>query len=143
MYTSDTTIDDRRKNARTVTAFLSTTAFCGFFSSVYQSFSHGVSSPYMVYISLVPFIFGVLPYGVLYALKLKAPQSLEKQLFNWGVISLVAGCAVKGIVDISGYVVNSIDLFGAEIHYMYLYLSASAVLMLSAVVLYIVRPFLK
>ncbi|MBE6677344.1 MAG: hypothetical protein E7597_00920 [Ruminococcaceae bacterium] len=143
MYISDTIIDDRRKNARISTAFLGATAFCGFFSSVYQSLSHGVSSPYMTYLALVPFVFGVLPYTLLYAFKLASPRCLTKQLYNWGVISLAVGFTLKGVVDISGYVVNSVSVFGTELYYMYLYILVSAVLMVLGTVLYLVRSCLK
>ena len=93
----------------------------------------------MVYLALVPFLLGVLPHTVLYAFKLKAFESMAKQLYNWGVISLTIGFSLKGIVDISGYVVSSVSLFGTELKYMYVYYFASALLLICGVVLYLAK----
>lgn len=136
MFISATVIDNKRSNARAAIAFLGATAFCGFFSAVYGSFSHGVSSPFMVYLAAVPFVLGVLPYTLLYLIGCRAPRSLAKQLYNWGVITLLVGSAVKGIVDISGYVVTKISLFGINFSYAGAYLIFGLVLAFAGVIGY-------
>ena len=138
MYTSATAIDSNKSNARLAVAFLGVTAFCGFFSSVYLSLSHGVFSPCMVYLSVIPFVLGVLPYSLLYLLKLKSPSSAAKQLYNWGVISVLLGFLVKGIVDISGYVVTKVSFFGISLNYTVIYFSIGAALFILGVVMYVI-----
>ena len=136
MYTSDTIINNKKFNARNAVTFLAVTAFCGFFSSVYLSFSHGVSSPFMVYLALIPFLLGVFPYSILYLLNAQAPQSVSKQLYNWGAITVLIGSLVKGIVEISGYEATNIAVFGIELNYSLLYLSAGIILMFIGVSVY-------
>lgn len=133
MSTSATNIDYKRANARTAVTYLAATAFCGFFSAVYADQSHGVFSDYMTYLALFPFCFGVLPYTLLYLLGVKAPAGLGKQLYNWGAISLTLGSLIKGIVEISGYVVTKIGVLGMEVNYALLYFTTGALLMVAGV----------
>ena len=136
MYTSDTIINNKKFNARNAVTFLAVTAFCGFFSSVYLSFSHGVSSPFMVYLAIVPFSLGVLPYSLLYLLGAQSPTSTAKQLYNGGAITVLIGSLVKGIVEISGYEATNIAVFGIELNYSLLYFSVGIILMFIGVSVY-------
>lgn len=99
MYISDI---DRRANAHTAVAFLAASAFCGFFSSVYFKFSHGVSSDYMVFLSAVPFVLGTLPYALLYLFRLRAPKGPIGQMYNCGVATLTTGFCLAGVFEIYG-----------------------------------------
>lgn len=143
MYTSDTTIDSRKANRVSAVAFLGACAFCGFFSSVYAKYSHGVSSDYMTFICLIPFIGGVLPYTLLYVFKQAAPTGIVKQLYNWGVITITVGFLLCGIVEISGYEITTVSVLGMSIKYALVYFVAGAVLMAMAIAFYIGKRFAK
>ncbi len=101
MFTSATDTD-RKANLKSAVIYLGWTAFCGFFSSVYGKFSHGVSSDYMVFLCLIPFLAGCLPYYLLYALKLKAPHTPARQLYDCGIATLAAGSCLTGVFEIYG-----------------------------------------
>lgn len=139
MFTSDTTIDKRSFNGRNAVAFLASCAFCAFFSSVYAKFSHGVTSDYMTFLCLIPLIGGVLPYSILYFFNLKAPGGIDGVLYNWGVLTLIFGFAINGAVEISGYEIDSISFFGAEIAYMSVYYFFAAALMSVGAVTYAIK----
>lgn len=130
MYTSDI---DRSKNSRSAVAFLAASAFCGFFSSVYFKYSHGVSSDYMVFLSAVPFVLGTLPYLLLYLLRLRAPKRPIGQIYNCGVATLTVGFCLAGIFEI----------YGSECAYVLIYFCVGAVLTAIALLLYAVSLLKK
>lgn len=101
MFISDTD-SDKKTNSRITIVYLAVTAFCGFFSSIYGKFSHGVSSDYMVFLCLIPFCAGVLPYLALKLFGLKAPVPLTRHLYNCGVATLCVGSCLKGVFEIYG-----------------------------------------
>lgn len=115
----------RRKNARAAITYLAFTAFCGFFSSVYFKFSHGVSSDYLVFLCAVPFVGGVLPYTALYLLKLYPPYSLFAQMYNCGIATLTVGCCLSGVFDV----------YGSRCGYVPIYFYAGAILTVLGLIL--------
>ncbi|MFB0919279.1 MAG: hypothetical protein QMB62_00120, partial [Oscillospiraceae bacterium] len=83
--------------------FLCITLFCGLFSAVYENFSHGVYSNFMVYLFLFPFVGGVLPYAVLgLTSHMPCPSRPVSRLYNSGIAALAVGSCVKGVLDIYG-----------------------------------------
>lgn len=130
MYTSDI---DRSKNSRSAVAFLAASAFCGFFSSVYFRYSHGVSSDYMVFLSAVPFVLGTLPYLLLYLLRLRAPKRPIGQIYNCGVATLTTGFCLAGIFEI----------YGSECAYVPIYFCIGTVLVAAAFVWYLLTLLKK
>ncbi len=128
LYTSDIE-KDKKKNAHTAVTFLAVTAFCGFFSSVYFKYSHGVSSDYMVFLSAVPFMLGVLPYTFLKLCKLYAPPILIKHIYNCGVATVTVGFALNGIFEI----------YGGECAYTPYYFSLGALLIVTGALWYIIK----
>ena len=87
---------------KTVAVYLAVALFCGFFGYVYERFSHGVYSNYMVFLFLFPLLGGALPYGLMLLLKARAPGRVPANLFNSGVATLTAGSCVQGIFEIYG-----------------------------------------
>lgn len=124
MYTSDI---NRSKNSRSAVAFLAASAFCGFFSSVYFKYSHGVSSDYMVFLSAVPFVLGTLPYALLYLFRLVAPKRPIGQIYNCGVATLTVGFCLAGVFEI----------YGSECAYVPIYFYVGTALVAVAVVWYL------
>ena len=72
--------------------------FLVIFATVYEQFSHGVYSNYLMYAFLIPLIFG---FGTCIVIK-KHPSKLSNTLYNLGLITLTLGSILKGVLDIYG-----------------------------------------
>ena len=94
---------EKKQMRRTSLIFLCATLFCGLFSAVYEHFSHGVYSNYMVYLFAFPFFGGVVQYAIFgLAPKIKCPSPASARIFNSGVAALAVGSCIKGVLDIYG-----------------------------------------
>lgn len=79
--------------------FAAVTALGGF---VYEQFSHGVYSDFMVYAFLPPLVLGASPL-LIRALRGKAlPGRRCVRLYHWGIIALTVGCLFQGALEIYG-----------------------------------------
>ena len=83
--------------------YVSVTLFCGIFSYVYEHFSHGVVSTYMVWLFTVPLVLGVLPelIGRL-APRLRSRSEWAKIFQNFAVATLATGSTLQGVIEIYG-----------------------------------------
>ena len=100
MYTSENNTVSL-ENGRRIYVFVS--VFCLVFSIVYESFSHNVYSPYMVFAVAFPLIGGAAVAEIL--LKLPAafhPRRMTVRLYNSGIAALTLGSVVRGVLDIYG-----------------------------------------
>jgi len=95
---------DRRPGRRVALIYLAVAAFCGVFAAVYEHFSHGVYSPWMVCLFAWPLVGGALPYALLR----RPPETLSSRL-RWArlahhaaVASATVGSCVQGVLDIYG-----------------------------------------
>ncbi|MBQ1847768.1 MAG: hypothetical protein II135_07175 [Clostridia bacterium] len=77
------------------------TAFLALFGAVYELFSHGVYSYFMIYAFAVPLIFGVLPYTLL-LISRKVPGRAALNLWNSGIAAISVGCVFRGVLEIYG-----------------------------------------
>ena len=75
--------------------------FLAVFGGIYESFSHGVYSGWMIFAFAVPLIFGVLLYALLLRLG-KAPRRVFLNLWNAGVACLSVGSVFQGVLAIYG-----------------------------------------
>lgn len=102
MFTSD--IDYEKIKARKMSLiYLCITAFCGLFSAVYEYFSHGVDSNFMIFLYMIPLIAGVLPYAALGLINiLPCPTAVSRRVYNCGVTTLSLGCCLSGVLEIYG-----------------------------------------
>ncbi len=84
--------------------------FTAFFGAVYEHFSHGVYSYYMIYAFAIPLAGGLLPLLLLlsaYARSavrkdVRLPGRLANGAWNAGLATLTVGCVMKGVLDIYG-----------------------------------------
>lgn len=90
MYTLDI------KKVRIV--YLIISIICGIFSAIYEYFSHGVFSIYMVAPGVVLFILGF----ILVPLLRKLFDRISFNLYNSFLACLLTGSYIKGILDIYG-----------------------------------------
>lgn len=87
-------------------------AFLAMFSTVYLHFSHGVTSPFMQFLCLIPLILGALPAFILHRLHC-APRPLPLVFYRCAVLTLTIGSAVRGIMDIYGTTSALLSLYPA------------------------------
>ena len=77
--------------------------FCAAFGGIYEIFSHGVYSNYMMYAFLFPLIGGTLYNLILYCFsRLRLQRGLSLIFYNTGIAALTIGSIVRGILDIYG-----------------------------------------
>ena len=78
-------------------------AFCGVFSFVYLQFSHGESSPFLVWLFAPALLLGALPAllvgrtGVF-----KRSGAVARSVWNSAVATLSCGMLVRAVINISG-----------------------------------------
>ena len=87
-----------RKNLR---FHLLAAGFLAFFGAVYELFSHGVYSGWMLFAFAIPLLLGALPYELLLRLG-RRPGQAFLQLWNAGVACLSMGCVFQGVLAIYG-----------------------------------------
>ncbi len=77
------------------------TAFLALFGAVYEHFSHGVYSCFMLYAFAVPLAAGVALYAVLLYLR-RFPNRTFLSLWNAGIACLSVGSVFRGVLEIYG-----------------------------------------
>ena len=101
MYTSDT--DKLNASRKCFKVYLAVSVFVLVFSIVYEIFSHGVISLYMILAFLFPLILGALPFGIINFMKKNYyPDTIASNAYHAGVSTLTVGCIMKGVLDIYG-----------------------------------------
>ena len=102
LFTSDT--DGRaRRAAKTAFVYLCVSVFCVLLGAVYERFSHGVYSFYMIYAFGFPLVGGALPFAALSLWGRGAyPRAVPAGLYHAGVATLAVGSIVCGVLEIYG-----------------------------------------
>lgn len=80
---------------------ITATVLLALFGAVYELFSHGVYSYFMIYAFAIPLILGVLTYA-LFLIFRKYPKRAAVNLWNSGIAALSAGCVFRGVLEIYG-----------------------------------------
>ena len=108
--------------------------FFAFFGAVYELFSHGVYSYYMIYAFFIPLLLGALPYGLISyknRVRFRKPAVI---CWNAGITTITLGCEFKGVLDI----------YGTGNRLILAYPAAGILLMIIAVILFItIKPSTK
>lgn len=71
------------------------------FGFIYELFSHGVYSNYMMFAFLIPFLLGSILFLVIGKLNLRV-SNLSLNFYHSFVSTLTLGCIMKGFLDIYG-----------------------------------------
>ncbi len=95
MSTSDNTI----KNSLIYN--LIGTVFLVLFGAIYEYFSHGVYSYFMIYAFAIPLMMGVIPYQIMLFEK-KTPNHIFINLWNSSIATLSVGSVFAGVLAIYG-----------------------------------------
>lgn len=79
---------------------------CVIFAMIYEAFSHGVYSNYMIFAFLLPFIMGAGISFILYLINKKEasvlPSKFGNNLYNASVATLTFGSIFNGVLEIYG-----------------------------------------
>lgn len=130
MILSTSVTNSRSSALRTLAIYVGITAFTALFGAVYETFSHGVYTYYMLYAFAYPLALGVIPY---IAIVLKGMENYSTQLssviYHSGVATLTVGSIIEGVLVIYG---TTNDLTGV-------YPIIGDALLISAVVLKLVN----
>ncbi len=102
MYTSDTDQNTRRAS-KTALVYLLISLFCILFGAVYELYSHGVYSYYMLYAFVFPLAGGTLPFSILNLMRGRIyPNAPARNLYHSGIAALTVGSIIRGVLDIYG-----------------------------------------
>ncbi len=115
-----------------VRRYLFSTIVTALFGAVYEYFSFGVFSYYMLYAFAFPLGFGLLPW-LLIAMDTKKiigtgfPQQMTRNLWGAGITTLTAGALFHGVLDI----------YGTTSAFSKCYFIVGAIMLLAAVMIFI------
>ena len=76
--------------------------FLALFGAVYELFSHGVYSYFMIYAFAFPLALGALPLYLIGILHAVYPDRLSRSVYHAGIATLTAGSLVSGVLEIYG-----------------------------------------
>ncbi len=83
--------------------YLLISLFCLLFGGVYERYSHGVYSYFMLYAFVVPLVAGTLLSHLLELFcRRRMPGRLAVLLYNFGIATLTVGCIFQGVLEIYG-----------------------------------------
>lgn len=77
-------------------------AGCVFFAFVYYQFSHGVHSPFMTLMFLVPLLGGAIPALIAHFANVRPAPRASRQAWALALTSLTIACCLRGIFEIAG-----------------------------------------
>ncbi|MCR5010279.1 MAG: hypothetical protein K6A91_05010 [Clostridia bacterium] len=99
-----TTLADQRSAAAGRIAFnyLAASVICAAIGLIYELFSHGVWSTYMVLGWVFPLVLGALPNFLIWLTKAKEPGTAAENVYACGIATFTVGCMLKGVLEIFG-----------------------------------------
>ena len=80
--------------------YILATILCFLFAMIYENFSHGVISYFMVFAFLIPLTLGVILNHIIKDRRL--PTKIENNIYNAGVATLTFGAIIEGVLEIYG-----------------------------------------
>lgn len=88
--------------AKTGFVYLFLSVFCAFFGAVYEYFSHGVYSYFMLYAFAFPLVGGVLPFFTIAFSGCGVPRRISLNLYHSGIAAWTVGSIFQGVLEIYG-----------------------------------------
>lgn len=102
--------------------------FCALFAAVYESFSFGVYSYFMLFAFGVPLLGCSLPYSIIIFRNKNIPDMLALRLWNSGIAILTVGSIIQGVIEI----------YGTTNHFIIIYLIAGIIFCISGLVVWFI-----
>lgn len=116
-----------RSMYKTALHYLMITVLCILFGAVYESFSHGVFSYYMLYAFCVPLSGGVIPFLLIIYFRGAVPGKTALNLYHSGIATLTVGCFFQGVLEI----------YGTTNRLILIYWGVGVIFLLSGIVVYV------
>ena len=101
MYISDQS-SKKSKAASPLGAYLAASVFCALFGAVYELFSHGVFSYWMIYAFFFPLLLGAIPSFLLLRRGKAFPGMAAADCIDGGIAWLTVGSIVQGVLESYG-----------------------------------------
>ena len=118
---------------KTIFLYLAATMFCIVFGAIYESFSHGVYSFFMIYAFLFPLAGGMIPLFLMQRCCLPKPSFAAGALYHAGIATATVGSIVSGVLEIYG-TTNSLTI---------IYWLAGILLSGGGIILYLVQAAIQ
>ncbi len=104
---------NRRNLGKTALRYLAASIVCALFGAVYEEFSYGVYSYYMIYAFAIPLAGGALPFlSLAVAGNGRYPGFAARGLYHAGIAALTVGSVVQGILEIYGTTNRLVIVYG-------------------------------
>ena len=88
------------------------TLLCAALSAVYEHFSHGVYSDFMVYLFLFPLLGGLVPALCIWRISsLPTPSGFSYGAWRAGIATLTVGSFLRGVFDIYGTTAPMVNIY--------------------------------
>lgn len=130
MYISVT--DGRRRALNAAFAYLAASVFCALFGAVYENYSHGVYSWYMLYAFAFPLAGGALPlFGMALYGGCRMPGRAALNLYGSGIAALTVGSLFRG----------ALEIYGTESPLALVYPAAGLAFCAAGLAVYLLHPF--
>lgn len=123
MYILDT--NDLKKQTKNYIFF---SIFCLIFGIIYECFSFGVYSKFMMFAFLIPLIFGVAITYILNKKNIKI-NAISNNLYNSSVITFTVYSIIQGILEIYG-TTNMLSI---------IYIASGVLLLIASIITYIMK----
>lgn len=94
-----------------VFTYLIITLVCAGFGAVYEFFSHGVYSYYMLYAFMIPFLGGTVYFYCMLYFRSKIPRCIARRFQHFGILTVTVGCMVCGILEIYGTTNHLVNIY--------------------------------
>ena len=78
------------------------TAGCVAFNLIYAQFAHGVSSPFMTFMFVIPLVMGAVPAAVLHRMAIRPVPVAARQAWALAIACLTVASCLHGVFDIAG-----------------------------------------
>lgn len=98
MYTSQ---NSRRLQKHLIGSIIAA-LFCALFAAVYEAFSFGVYSYFMLFAFVLPLLGCALPYSIIVFRDRAFPGALALRLWDSGIAALTVGSIIQGVIEIYG-----------------------------------------
>ena len=85
--------------------------FCALFAAVYEAFSFGVYSYFMLFAFVVPLLCCSLPYSIIIFRNKNIPDTLALRLWNSGTAVLTVGSITQCVIEIYGTTNHFISIY--------------------------------
>lgn len=86
--------------------------FCALFAAVYEVFSFGVYSYFMIFALVIPLLGCSLPYSIILFKNKGIPSAAALRLWNSGIATLTVGSIIQGVIEIYGTTNQLVIIYG-------------------------------